>query len=278
MAATPATTLNLDLQTAINLNYNNKTEIAPIAPAAGNIAAAGPTNSIHVPFIKDTAGNYTQDSCITITTLLNQWNAYTKDHTPGSAGILTGYDDTAANTVDRNAHLFAVIFGGAQQAFDSLTAIVAAAPGTIQGDFGPELALLVDPNEFTPPAAAAAAAANPAAPTVPFYGGWSNLLNNIAAHFADNRKSCGANEMLVPAAPGAPGAPTLSQGNTTCIPPADLIRYAFGLLYKIKRVLGSDWPETHNQLTMGGRNSKNNNKRNKYTHRKKQYSQRRYKK
>ena len=81
-----STILNAALKTALDANYNNNAELAAIPPAVGNIGATGPTKSIHVPFIKNGNDVYTADSCITITTLLNQWNVYTKDHTPASAG------------------------------------------------------------------------------------------------------------------------------------------------------------------------------------------------
>jgi hypothetical protein len=143
----------------------------------------------------------------------------------------------------------------------------------IPNHFNPELLALRNDQLFAAPAIVLPA--GPATDAAPLLNGWSGILNRIAVYAA--RTQCGANEMFVPDANPAVNPPNLNPPNQACRPPGDLIRYAFGLLYKIKRVLGTDWPDTHDQLTKGGRNS-NNNKRNKYTHRKKQYSQRRYKK
>lgn len=270
-----ATTLNVGLKTALDLNYNNRAVIQPIAQIA-NASAAGPTKSIHVPFIK-TGANYTADSCITITTLLNQWDAYTNDHTVGAAGILSGYDNLGGGPLNMVPLLFSVIFGGVQNAYDALDLIsrTAATQAIIPA---PLLQLFNVGATFRQPINAATAG-YAAAPVPVFDLGWSGILNRIAEYAPSVQ--CAQGEMLVLNAGNqqAPPTPTtlVQAPNTNCIDPSDLIRYAFGLLYKIKVVLGTDWPDTHNQLTMGGRNSKNN-KRNKYTHRKKQYSQRRYKK
>jgi hypothetical protein len=281
--AQQATVLNAALQTALNENYNNRAVMAPIqGPAAvANIPANRATSSIHVPFNTSNGGNYTEDSRITITTLLNQWDVYTKDHTGGATagGILSGYNANGNGGLNMNAHLFAVIFGGAQAAYNALddirTASQAAAAPIIPGHFIQELRLFAN---FANPIAGAAA---PAGAPVDFTGGWSELLNRISEFFPENQRSCTAGEVFAPPANvnTAPVVTTAASaaGDLIAKPPGDLIRYAFGLLYKIKRVLGTDWPDTHNQLSKGGRNSKNN-KRNKYTHRKKQYSQRRYKK
>jgi hypothetical protein len=269
-----ATTLKAELKTALDLNYNNPAEIQAIA-AVGGASVGGPTKSIHVPFIK-TGANYTEDSCITITTLLNQWDAYTNDHTVGAAGILSGYDTAGTGPLNMVPLLFSAIFGGVQPAYDALdlinrtAATQAIIPQGVMDLFNVQEVFRIPVAAATPGYAAAA---------VPdFHLGWSGILNRIAEYAVPVR--CGQGEMLVPNGnqqnPPAPTDAAAAQV-TDCTNPSELIRYAFGLLYKIKVVLGTDWPDTHNQLTMGGRNSKNN-KRNKYTHRKKQYSQRRYKK
>lgn len=271
------TTLNVGLKTALDLNYNNRAVIQPIAQIA-NASAAGPTKSIHVPFIK-TGANYTADSCITITTLLNQWDAFTNDHTQNAAGILSGYTNDGAGPLNMVPLLFSVIFGGVQTAYDALSLIrqqaqtQAIIPQGVLDLFNVQEVFRNPINQVT-----AGYAANPT-PVPDFDLGWSGILNRIAEYAPPVR--CAQGEMLVLNAgnlAAAPSPTTQPQAQATnCTDPSELIRYAFGLLYKIKVVLGTDWPDTHNQLTMGGRNSKNN-KRNKYTHRKKQYSQRRYKK
>lgn len=266
-----AATLNAQLKGVLDAQFTARGEMTNIDDAQGQAPIVDPTKrSIHVPFVKDGNNAYTTDSLITITSLLNQWNVYTKDHTDGqNTGLLTGFTGDGQQTNDLNPYLFAVIFGSAQIAHDALTAI--AAVNVVPNNFAPELQALINRTKFETVAnPAGAAAVNP----TPYLGGWSGLLNSIATLHPAARKSCPAGEMYAAAANADP-AP--SANPSPPIPPADLIRYAFGLLYKIKVVLGTDWPETHKQLSKGGRNSKNN-KRNKYTHRKKQYSQRRYKK
>ena len=294
--AAPAATLNATLKTVLDAQFNNREAIAEVADNTVAIAAprGNTARSIHVPSYTTAAG-YTEDSRITITTLLNQWDVYTKDHnTPvgapvaATAGILTGLnvDGTAAAAdAGLNAYLFAFIFGGRQQALDALTAIVAdstaagaaGAARTFNYDFAPEITKLTDVNPASWAAAIAPAnAANAPAGLHDWTTGWSGLLNGIAAYFPDDRKRCGAGEMYAPPA-NQNTAPALDPANPVgpdAIAPANLIRYAFGLLYKIKVVLGTQWPETHRQLSMGGGKKKSS----RYTHRRKQYSQRRYKK
>ena len=113
--------------------------------------------------------------------------------------------------------------------------------------------------------------------------GWSHILNNIAEQFPALRTEARQNEIYV-LAPGhvapppllaPPPRPIPNAAAAPCIPPAHLIRYAFGLLWQIKKVLGEGgWSDTHAQITLGGGKKKSS----RFTHRKKQYSQRRYKK
>jgi hypothetical protein len=123
--------------------------------------------------------------------------------------------------------------------------------------------------QLPPPIAFAAAA--PVAPRV-LTDGWSYLLNSIAAFHPNAEKTAAANEVYDPPAAGGAAMPVISGAGRVCIQPGDLIRYAFGLLWRIKTVLGDNWPDTHRQMTTGGKKSS------RFTHRKKQYSQRRYKK
>jgi hypothetical protein len=246
--------------------------------------------SIHVPLYKDAGGQYnTTDSCITIISLLNQWHLYTKTITPtaatpnGEAGILSGFENGQPNAPQKDMapHLLALLFGGIQEAIDTVSAMEAAAAGNILGGVGnnapPVYAALLAGLRALPPAPMGGAVAQAAgyAPQ-PIYGGWGRILNKIAEYAG--MPNLNANETYTSAVGAI--APTVNAAMPAApitVGPTELIRYAFGLLYKIKVVLGTDWPDTHNQLSKGGRNSKNN-KRNKYTHRKKQYSQRRYKK
>jgi hypothetical protein len=271
-----AATLNNILKDVLDAQFNNRVVMAAV-PDTGTLMPNRNDNaakSIHVPSYTDAANAFTEDSRITITTLLNQWDVYTKDHQAGAnAGILTGLtnDGNAADT-GLNAYLFAFIFGGRQEALNALTAISTvggAALGTFPNVFTDEIAKLNDdPSWEGPPIGGAAPGAAPQA----WITGWSGLLNRIAGYFPNARKDCGANETY--AAANAGNAPAVDNAAAAAIPPADLIRYAFGLLYKIKVVLGSQWPETHRQLSMGGGKKKSS----RYTHRRKQYSQRRYKK
>lgn len=281
MAAAPAT-LNADLKTALNANMNNATVIGNIANAAIALPLV-PTasRSIHVPLYTDNAGLYTLDSCITITTLLNQWNVYTRDHTAGVGGVLSGFNYAGAALENISPYLFISIFGGIDEALNFFTAVDAdiggvgagaqsAALAGAAGYFQPMIATLTAIRAAQVPAQAAYVAAPPAAP-IDLTDGWSYILNSIAAFHPDIEKTSGPNEVYDPPAGGA--APVINAGGRVCIPPGDLIRYAFGLLWRIKTVLGDSWPDTHRQMTMGGKK-----KSSRFTHRKKQYSQRRYKK
>jgi hypothetical protein len=279
MAATA--TLNDALKTALNTNMNNRTELAPINNAAGAVVL-GPTRSIHVPLWQNGANQYTRDSCITITTLLNQWNVYTRDHTVGAGGILSGYNAAGGALKNISPYLFITIFGGIDRALNVFTgldadiglAAAAAVPGIISPPIQPYLqamiaALTAIRGAQNPPLPAYAPA--PPAPPQDLTDGWSYILNNIVSFHPDAEKTAAANEVYDPPGGGGAAMPAIS-GGRVCIPPSDLIRYAFGLLWRIKTVLGDNWPDTHRQMTTGGKKSS------RFTHRKKQYSQRRYKK
>jgi hypothetical protein len=273
MAATA--TLNVALKTALNANIAAATAIVDIDTTAAIPMAAGPTRSIHVPLYRDIALAHTIDTCITITTLLNQWNVYTKDYIAGSGGVLSGYDNAGARK-NLSAHLFICIFGTVNDAWQFCTAVVAAAPANAQlnGLIAYFQQMVVDLNAIRVatgggaiPAPAGAALAAPAMQP----NGWSGILNTIAVFNADVDYQAPAGEIYnAPANPAT--APVVIAIAAQCILPSYLIRYAFGLLWRIKTVLGDNWPDTHRQMTTGGKKSS------RFTHRKKQYSQRRYKK
>lgn len=293
-AAATTATLNAELLTQLTEKITKRDPIILIddtyagyadLDAVGGVASpqiSVPT-SIHVPVYKRVGQYNDSDSRITIISLLNQWHLYTKTIPQNAgavdAGILSGFDDGQANgpQKDMAPHLLAVLFGGKQEAINAVTDMqtVATANGGLGGNAAATtqryvalLQRITDLGNVVP-------ANNPGTAPQAVYGGWGRILNKIADYAG--MPTLNAAETYTGAAGQAP--PTVQTGVAVpaTVGPAELIRYAFGLLYKIKVVLGTDWPETHNQLSMGGRNSKNN-KRNKYTHRKKQYSQRRYKK
>lgn len=294
-------TIRPTLTAAINLQVNNPAIIQPIPVPPANLAAAAPASSIFVPLRKKN-GVYDADSLITITSLLNQWNIYTSDHTPGECGIFSGYNNADARA-NIGAHVFLAMFNNDYQyALDFLSSIDAditaqTAMGQSSCTNGagaaatPNVAQLITflINEIT------RINGNQAVPIAPFNAqldptlpagaailghGWSHILNNIAAQFpAAQAQQNEIYELPPPGGPVPPLAPLPrpipNNGVVDCIPPAELIRYSFGLLWQIKKVLGEGgWSDTHAQITLGGGKKKSS----RFTHRKKQYSQRRYKK
>jgi hypothetical protein len=140
---------------------------------------------------------------------------------------------------------------------------------------------------------AAGAAGVPALNAVPanavaFPGGqgmsWANILDAGYNHLAD-LPELHAGEAYIPdvnnnglpipsIAPAAAAGAAPAANGPTLLPPSYLVRYAFGLLYRIKQILGEEgWSGAHWQIAFGGKK-----KSSRFTHRKKQYSQRRYKK
>jgi len=298
-------TIRQSLTTAINAQVTaqlvNPAIIQPIQPPAANVnlVATAPANSIFVPFRKKN-GAYDVDSLITITSLLNQWNIFTSDHTPGECGIFSGYD-----TVDAPEHIGANVFlamfnNDYQYTLDFLSSIaadiqIAAANGVSNCQNqagGPNVETMI--NRLNQEVVRINGIRD--APIVPFNArndpilppnasvlghGWSHILNNIAEQFPADRKEARQNEIYslapgpLPPLPAIQPRPIPNDAAAPCIPPADLIRYAFGLLWQIKKVLGEGgWSDTHAQITLGGGKKKSS----RFTHRKKQYSQRRYKK
>ena len=295
-------TIRPSLTAAITTQVANPAIIQPIQPPAAPLAANAAANSIFVPFRKK-GGQYDADSLITITSLLNQWNIYTSDHTPGECGIFSGYENNN-NVALIGPHVFLAMFNNNfQYALDFLSSILADIAA----------ALMAGASQCHNPAAVAGGTnvvgiinalnneiirinGNQAIPIQPFnaaldpifpanastYGhGWSQILNNIAEQFPVALKQAQANEIYelapgpLPQLPALQPRPIPNANAAPCIPPADLIRYAFGLLWQIKKVLGEGgWSDTHAQITLGGGKKKSS----RFTHRKKQYSQRRYKK
>ena len=292
-------TIRPSLTAAINAQVNAPAIIQPILVPVVPLAAPAAANSIFVPFRKKN-GAYDADSLITITSLLNQWNIFTSDHTPGECGIFSGYDNANAPT-NIGGHVFLAMFNNDYQyALNFLRSIAAdinqsgntnASSCQNAGGGGPNVetiiaGLIQEVNRIN---------GNQAAPIAPFAAvldplfpanaavighGWSQILNNIAEQFPVAEKQTQANE-IYELPPGPPPPPALqprpipNAAAADCIPPAELIRYSFGLLWQIKKVLGEGgWSDTHAQITLGGGKKKSS----RFTHRKKQYSQRRYKK
>jgi hypothetical protein len=117
-------TIRPSLTAAITTQVNAPAIIQPIQPPAAALAAPATANSIFVPFRKK-GGLYDADSLITITSLLNQWNTYTSDHTPGECAIFSGYD--AANApANIAANVFLAMFNNNYQyVINFLSSIVA---------------------------------------------------------------------------------------------------------------------------------------------------------
>lgn len=290
------------LTAAITTQVNAPVIIAPIPTPAGPLAAPAAANSIFVPFRKK-GGLYDADSLITITSLLNQWNIYTSDHSPGECGIFSGYDNANAPT-SIAPHIFLAMFNNDYQyalnflsSIDAdITAQTAMGASNCTNPAGaaatPNVAQLITflINEITRingiravPIAPFAAALDPVLPAgaASVGHGWSQILNNIAVQFPVADKQAQPNEIYelppgpLPPLPAIQPRPNPNAAPAPCIPPAELIRYAFGLLWQIKKVLGEGgWSDTHAQITLGGGKKKSS----RFTHRKKQYSQRRYKK
>ena len=293
-------TVRPSLAAAINLQVNAPATIVPIPAPAAVLPAAAAANSIFVPFRKKN-GLYDVDSLITITSLLNQWNIYTSDHTPGECGIFSGYDNADTPT-SIAPHIFLAMFNNDYQyAFDFLSSILAdiqtavmaggsqchnpagvAAHTNVVGIIAGLNNEITRINGIQAAPIALAAVLDPVLPAgaASVGHGWSQILNNIAVQFPVALKQAQLNEIyeLPPGPPPLPAIqprPNPNAAPAPCIPPAELIRYAFGLLWQIKKVLGEGgWSDTHAQITLGGGKKKSS----RFTHRKKQYSQRRYKK
>lgn len=265
--------------------------IAPIAAGAPPFPNANAYSSIFVP-LKQKVGGYDNDSLITISSIINQWCHYTGDFVAPAGytefGMLSGLSQQAAGAVAVRSNpaasfILAMFNNDHQDACEFLEVVITAA-----GIPAPVAAGLTEIRDdiWNMPSNAAAggafAAIGPAAiaaAPVPSRGlCWANVLDSGTNFFSIvNRPPLSQNEGYIPN-PGAAGAPIPSvapgPGGPFLIPPSRLIRYAFGLLYRIKQILGEEgWTGTHWQIASGGKK-----KSSRFTHRKKQYSQRRYKK
>jgi hypothetical protein len=274
-------------------------QIAPVAPiaaaAAGNFRATA-DSSIFVPLKQKGGGGYDEDSLITISSLINQWYHWTGDTAvPANytnfgalSGIIQPGGANPAGLSNPAANVILKMFNGNHQgACEFLEAAVATA------QVPPAAALTYTTLQnyiWNMPSNAAnnqggarfaAQGGNALAALTPTDGMcWADMLdagyNHLAAapilqageaYIPDVANAAAPTPSTAPAAPPAANAPTLR-------PPSYLVRYAFGLLYRIKQILGEEgWSGAHWQIAFGGKK-----KSSRFTHRKKQYSQRRYKK
>jgi hypothetical protein len=267
---------------------------APIAavavPGAANNLAADANSSIFVP-LKQKGGVYDPDSLITISSLINQWYHWTGDTVapanyadfgalsgiiqPGAGGP-AALSNPAANAI------LAMHNGNHQNACEFLEA--AAVSPNVQQLAQVSLNALRDYIWAMPsnaPANQQAFAAQGAGAGVvaltPTEGMcWANMLDAGYNHLAA-APTLQAGEAYIPDAANAAApipSPAPAANGPALLPPSYLVRYAFGLLYRIKQILGEEgWSGAHWQIAFGGKK-----KSSRFTHRKKQYSQRRYKK
>ena len=264
--------------------------IAAVVPRAANNLAVDANSSIFVP-LKQKGGAYDADSLITISSLINQWYHWTGDtavpQNYTDFGALSGIiqpgggppvlSNPAANAI---LAMFAGIHLDACEFLEAAAVAAAQQQAAQQQAASASYAALRDYIWAMPSNAAAANqpafAAQGAAGLVAFFPTagmcWANMLDAGYNHLAAI-PTLQAGEAYIPDANYAP-IPSTAAGGTALLPPSHLVRYAFGLLYRIKQILGEEgWSGAHWQIAFGGKK-----KSSRFTHRKKQYSQRRYKK
>jgi hypothetical protein len=262
--------------------------VAPIAQAAN--VANNADSSIFVP-LKQKGGGYDADSLITISSLINQWYHWTGDTAapanytnfgalsgiiqPGAGGQ-AALSNPAANAI------LAMHNGNHQNACEFLEA-AAVSPNVQQAAQASLFALrdYIWAMSSNAPAnqqgfAAQGAGAGVVALTPTEGMCWANMLDAGYNHLAA-APTLQAGEAYIPDATNAAApipSPAPAANGPALLPPSYLVRYAFGLLYRIKQILGEEgWSGAHWQIAFGGKK-----KSSRFTHRKKQYSQRRYKK
>ena len=264
--------------------------IAAIAPGAPPAPNANADSSIFVPLKQKLAG-YDNDSLITISSIINQWCHYTGDFVAPAGytefGMLSGLSQPggAAPAVLSNpaaSFILAMFNNNHQDACEFLEVVITAVgAGPVANGFTEirDDIWNMPSNAAGAGAGAAFVAIGAAAITAPVPSRglcWANALDSGTNFFSTaNLPPLSQNEGYVPNAANAPiPSPVAAPGGSFLIPPSSLIRYAFGLLYRIKQILGEEgWTGTHWQIASGGKK-----KSSRFTHRKKQYSQRRYKK
>ena len=258
--------------------------IAAVVPALANNLAVDANSSIFVP-LKQKGGAYDADSLITISSLINQWYHWT-----GDTAVPQNYTDFGALSgiiqpgggppvlSNPAANAILVMFAGIHQAACEFLEAAAVSPNVPQAAQVSYTALrdyiwampsnALANQQFAARAAGAGIVAFSATAGMC----WANMLDAGYNHLAAI-PTLQAGEAYIPDANYAP-IPSTAAGGTALLPPSHLVRYAFGLLYRIKQILGEEgWSGAHWQIAFGGKK-----KSSRFTHRKKQYSQRRYKK
>ena len=265
---------------------------AVVAVRAANNLAQDANSSIFVP-LKQKGGAYDADSLITISSLINQWYHWTGDTAAPAnytdfgalSGIIQPGGGVAAVLSNPAANAILAMFAGRHQdACEFLEAAAAAAAAAQQQAASASYTALRDyiwtmpsnapANANQQPFAAQAAGAGIVAFSATEGMCWANMLD-AGSNYLAATPTLQAGEAYISdnANAGAP-IPSPAAGGPALLPPSQLVRYAFGLLYRIKQILGEEgWSGAHWQIAFGGKK-----KSSRFTHRKKQYSQRRYKK
>lgn len=269
---------------------------APIAavavPGAANNLAADANSSIFVP-LKQKGGVYDPDSLITISSLINQWYHWTGDTVAPAnyadfgalSGIIQPGGANPAVLSNPAANVILAMFNGNHQNACEFLEAAAVSPNVPQPaqvslnalrDYIWAMPSNAAANQGGAVFAAQGAGAGVVALTPTDGMCWANMLDAGYNHLAA-APTLQAGEAYIPDAANAAApipSPAPAANGPTLLPPSYLVRYAFGLLYRIKQILGEEgWSGAHWQIAFGGKK-----KSSRFTHRKKQYSQRRYKK
>ena len=298
-ALAPAPAVAAPANIAIIPELDALLRVPPTAPI-GAVAVRGDANnpapnansSIFVP-LKQKVGAYDADSLITISSLINQWYHWTGDtavpanYTDFGAlsGIIQpggGAGGGAAVLSNPAANVILAMFAGIHQNACEFLEAAVVSPNVPQAAQASLIALRdyiwampsnAD-NQQQQQFAAQGAGAGVVELTQTEGMCWANMLDAGYNHLAAAPTlQAGEAYILDVANTGAP-IPSPAAGGPALLPPSQLVRYAFGLLYRIKQILGEEgWSGAHWQIAFGGKK-----KSSRFTHRKKQYSQRRYKK
>lgn len=266
--------------------------IAPVVPRAANNLAVDANSSIFVP-LKQKGGAYDADSLITISSLINQWYHWTGDTVAPAnytdfgalSGIIQPGGGAAVLSNPAANAILAMFAGNHQNACEFLEEAAGAAAQqqaasasyTALKDYIWAMPSNAPANQQAFVTQGAGAGLVAFSPTEGMC--WANMLD-AGSNYLAATPTLQAGEAYIPDANNAANAgapipsPAPAANGPALLPPSQLVRYAFGLLYRIKQILGEEgWSGAHWQIAFGGKK-----KSSRFTHRKKQYSQRRYKK